>query len=351
MSFLSVIVPIYKVEEYLPECIESIINQTFSDMEIILVDDGGTDNCPNICDDYARKDKRIKVIHKENGGLVSARKAGIRAATGKYVAFVDGDDSIAEGMYETMYLNAVQSDADIVVEGFEFVYPDRAELWSDNVDDGEYDKEKLIKNIYPVMMCHDNTMVRNVAPAIWSKIYRRELLYSLLSEMNEGIRDGEDAAVTYPCLFAAEKVVFLTSEHHYRYRMNPESMSRSFDKLWYESASAYCVWMNDKFANVGFDLKESVRLENFMMLYRYVNREYAFCRENKEESFSKRMKKVMEDTVVGRSINNIDIRKLKLTFWGKLKYSALKYKIYALCKVICWLEYSCARMYAGSKVH
>lgn len=351
MPFLSIIVPIYKVEEYLPECIDSIITQTFSDLEIILVDDGGTDNCPDICDAYAKRDKRIKVIHKENGGLVSARKAGMKAATGEYAAFVDGDDSIAQGMYETMCKAALQTDADIVIEGFEFVYPDRVELWHDNVCDGEYDKGGLIQNIYPVMMCHDNSLDRNIAPALWNKIFRRELLGSILSGMNEGIRDGEDAAVTYPCLFAAEKVVFMTSEHYYRYRINTISMSRSFDKTWYESASAYCVWMNDKFGNADSYLKESVNLENFKMLYRYVNREYAFCKKNKEENFHKRMKKIIEETAVGKSIWKVDLKNLRLPFLDKLKYAALRHKMYTFCKVLCWLEYSYGRMHPKSDAH
>lgn len=350
MPFLSIIVPIYKVEKYLPECIDSIISQTFSDLEIILVDDGGNDNCPDICDAYAKRDKRIKVIHKENGGLVSARKAGIKAATGKYAAFVDGDDSIANGMYETMCKAARQTGADIVAEGFEFVYPDRVELWHDNVCDGEYNKDSLIQSIYPVMMCHDNRLIRNVAPAIWNKIFRRELLGSILLGMNEKIRDGEDAAVTYPCLLAAEKVVFMTSEHHYRYRINTASMSRSFDKIWYESASAYCVWMNDKFGNADAYLKESVNLENFMMLYRYVNREYAFCKKSKKENFHKRMKKIIEETAVGKSIWKVDLRNLKLSFWDKLKYATLRHKMYTFCKVLCWIEYSYVRMHTKRNV-
>lgn len=348
MPFLSIIVPIYKVEEYLPKCIDSIIGQTFSDIEAILVDDGGNDNCPDICDEYAKRDKRIKVIHKENGGLVSARKAGIKAAAGEYAAFVDGDDSIAQGMYAAMCQAAIQADADIVAEGFEFAYPDRVELWHDKVCDGEYDKKGLIQSIYPVMMCHDNSLVRNVAPALWNKIFRRELLWSVLSGMDEGIRDGEDAAVTYPCLLAAKKVVFMTSGHHYRYRINTASMSRSFDKAWYESASAYCVWMNDKFGNEDSYLKESADLENFMMLYRYLNREYAFCKKNREEKFNARMKKIMEETAVGKSIRKVDLRKLKLPLFEKMKYGLLKHKMYTLCKALCWLGYSYRRLYTKS---
>lgn len=94
---ISVVVPIYKIDRYLGVCIESVLNQTYTNLEIILVDDGSPDRCPEICDLYAKKDTRIKVIHKRNGGLVSARKAGILSATGKYIGYVDGDDWIGPG--------------------------------------------------------------------------------------------------------------------------------------------------------------------------------------------------------------------------------------------------------------
>ena len=91
----SVIVPIYKVEKYLPDCVNSILNQTYKDFELLLVDDGSPDNCPQMCDDFALKDSRIRVIHKKNGGLVSARNIGIKNAKGKYICYVDGDDTVA----------------------------------------------------------------------------------------------------------------------------------------------------------------------------------------------------------------------------------------------------------------
>lgn len=112
---ISVIVPIYNVEKYLKKCIDSIINQTLKDIEIILVDDGSTDNSPKILDDYAKKDKRVKVIHKENGGQGSARNEGLNIARGKYIGFVDSDDWIDLNMYEELYKDIVENNSDISV--------------------------------------------------------------------------------------------------------------------------------------------------------------------------------------------------------------------------------------------
>ncbi len=115
MPKVSVIVPVYKVEKYLRKCVDSILNQTFSDFELWLVDDGSPDNCPAICDEYAEKDNRIKVIHKANGGLSDARNAALDVMTGEYVTFVDSDDYIAPDMLETFYDAIVRNNADIAV--------------------------------------------------------------------------------------------------------------------------------------------------------------------------------------------------------------------------------------------
>lgn len=115
---LSIIVPIYKIEDYLPQCIESILAQNYFEFELILVDDGSPDGCPGICDDYTKRDSRIKVLHKANGGLVSARKAGLQIAQGEYIGYVDGDDWIESDFYERLMEKAEENNADIVASGF-----------------------------------------------------------------------------------------------------------------------------------------------------------------------------------------------------------------------------------------
>ena len=112
---ISVIVPVYNVAEYLQECVDSIINQTYKNLEIILVDDGSTDACPDICDEYAKRDSRIRVIHKKNGGLSDARNAGLDICTGEWIGFVDSDDYIAHDMYEKLYYGAIVNSSDVAV--------------------------------------------------------------------------------------------------------------------------------------------------------------------------------------------------------------------------------------------
>ena len=122
----SVIVPIYKVEKYLKKCIDSILEQSFKDFELILVDDGSPDNCPQICDEYAKNDSRIKVVHKKNGGLVSARNVGIQTAIGDYICYVDGDDWIHEDTLKNLYNEAIKDySPDMVVFGIVKLYSNK----------------------------------------------------------------------------------------------------------------------------------------------------------------------------------------------------------------------------------
>ena len=118
---ISIIVPIYKVEKYLKKCIQSIMNQTYLNFELILVDDGSPDDCPMICDNYAKLDNRIVVLHKQNGGLSDARNAGLDVARGEYIGFVDSDDFIANNMYEKLLSGLLAEDADMAVCNFSYV--------------------------------------------------------------------------------------------------------------------------------------------------------------------------------------------------------------------------------------
>ena len=110
---ISVVIPVYKVEAYLERCVTSVLNQSMNDLEVILVDDGSPDHCPVICDEYANQDERVKVIHKENGGLSSARNAGLKKACGEYISLIDSDDFVAPNFYEVLLGNAIKNDADI----------------------------------------------------------------------------------------------------------------------------------------------------------------------------------------------------------------------------------------------
>ena len=135
---VSVVVPIFNIEAFLSECVESLIRQTYKNIEIILVNDGSTDNCGKICDEYSRIDARIQVIHKNNGGLISARKAGLEFSKGEYVAYVDGDDWVEPEMYGTLLRHAKESNADVVAAGHKENLSGRIEILKNQARPGIY---------------------------------------------------------------------------------------------------------------------------------------------------------------------------------------------------------------------
>lgn len=216
---ISVIVPIYQIEEYLPRCIETIRNQTYRDLEIILVDDGSTDKSGKICDEFAEHDKRIKVIHKENGGLVSARIAGIKAASGSYVTYVDGDDWIDENYYERLVEKAKQYRADIVMSGFTKNIGD-IELPNQNeIPIGYYSRPDIEKSIFPLMFYDADAGIPGIFTYVWNKLFRRELLYPNQIAVEKSISIGEDAACVYPTILDANSIYIDRNEgYHYRQR-------------------------------------------------------------------------------------------------------------------------------------
>lgn len=218
---ISVIIPVYNVENYLRECLDSVINQTYKNLEIILVDDGSTDISPVICDEYTGMDNRIKVIHQQNRGLVGARKSGISVSTGDIVTFVDSDDWIDLNMYEVMVEKAVESAADIVTSGLIREYGRHFISDKEVIKPGVYSGDELEKVIKSNLIDEENFFRSNVSIHIYNKLFKRELLLKNELLIPDDISVGEDAACVYPCLLDANKVAIIDGcFYHYRIRNN-----------------------------------------------------------------------------------------------------------------------------------
>lgn len=220
---VSVIVPIYNVEMYLERCINSIINQTYQNLEIILVDDGSTDKSLEICNKSQQKDSRIKVIHKENGGVVSARKAGVQNAKGVYVAYLDSDDWIESDMYEQLVCQIVQNDADIITSGLYRDYQGISIKEFDNLPEGVYDLERIERDILPVFMYTGIFYKAGINIHFCNKLFRRKIALDNQLKIDNTVRIGDDAAFIYPCIMDAEKII-ITHKCFYHYSIRLDSM-------------------------------------------------------------------------------------------------------------------------------
>jgi glycosyltransferase involved in cell wall biosynthesis len=227
----SVIVPIFKVEEYLGRCIDSILNQSFTNFELILVDDGSPDRCPEICEQYARIDDRVRVIHKTNGGLVSARNEGIRTAKGDYICYVDGDDWIHVDLLNTIYDEAIEKhNPDIIIFGIVKLFKEHKEEILNDLSDGIYKKEDLERLVYPYMMYDSRKPFCKglIFPAACNKIYKRKLLLEHYCKDKE-IRMGEDNAFVYECIWYSDKIYICNKVFYYYNRLNQDAMSQIYD--------------------------------------------------------------------------------------------------------------------------
>lgn len=213
---ITVIVPVYNVQRYLDRCVTSIIKQKYSDLEIILVDDGSTDLSGEMCDEYAKKYSRIRVIHKANGGLSSARNAGIEQAKGEFISFIDSDDWIGEEYFS--YLSALiqENDADIAECDFKYIDDDN-KLYNSPHDNGEcivYTTEQAIRSLL---------LGNNIVTSAWGKLYKCRLFEKL--RYPEG-KIYEDIPVTYEAILQSKRIAFGCRAHYYYY-LRRDSISNS----------------------------------------------------------------------------------------------------------------------------
>lgn len=222
-ELVSVVIPVYNVEHYLPKCIESVIKQTYAQLEIILVDDGATDLSGKICEQYAKRDSRIQVIHKPNGGLSDARNCGLERATGKYITFIDSDDYVSKYFVERLYTNIVKTGADISIGNFLRV-KENTEI-QDNIEKScEF---KVYDRIQSFTALYDKEL-KDIFTTAWGKIYKRELFELIRYPVG---RNYEDTSIAHLVYNLITKVVYENVKiYYYLERENSITKSEQFIK-------------------------------------------------------------------------------------------------------------------------
>lgn len=301
---VSIIVPVYKVEKYLRKCIDSILNQTYENLEIILVNDGSPDNCGEICDEYAEKYSKIIVIHKQNGGLSSARNAGLDVATGDYIGFVDSDDWIEPNMYQRLMENAIKYNAEISVAGLT------------NIKECE-NKYEVIKSTYNgtiEIICFDKyEEMKNFFLGTWSawdKIYKKEVHEDIRFPEGE---INEDEAIALKLIDRCERIVH-TNEALYNYLSRPNSITTSEfseKKLdWYKNCKKNLQFINNNYPSIS-EYAQSRFCNSIMWSLR--------CISLSNNDFKVISKYLVKELILNKDVfinNNIISKKEKL--WIKL---------------------------------
>lgn len=217
---ISVIIPVHKVEQYIDRCVKSVVNQTYRNLEIILIDDGSPDNCPEICEEWARKDKRIKIIHKENEGVSVARNRGIDIATGDYVGFVDSDDWISEDMFEVLLENALKYDADI--SHCSFYKAASEEEYTVGLGTGN---KFVCDNNKGIEEC---LKLESFILSIWNKLYKKKVLEGVRFEIGRYI--SEDTLFNFMAFKNAKKTIYDGDPKYYYFTRSDSAINSSFSR-------------------------------------------------------------------------------------------------------------------------
>lgn len=318
-ELISVIIPVYNVEKYLPRCIDSIIGQSYQNLEIILVDDGSPDNCGRICDEYALKDNRIKVIHNKNGGVSSARNAGIDVSTGCFITFVDSDDYISENYIDILYSNLIESNSDISVINYTEIFGEK--INSKNISSG-------LRNVFSQHDFISLLLSKKVICSCWGKLYKRDLFEYIRFPL--GRVHAEDAWVLYKTCFKASRVVFDETVCYYYLIREGSAVQKKFDIEIYKSNTEINEEIMNCCEELYPDLSTLIKADRlsvcFKMLYRimcaYNRKEF---REQEKEMIS-RIKLYSTGLVKDKSVS----RNLKIKI---ISFSVNKYAYFFVQKL------------------
>ena len=287
-ELISVIVPIYKVEAYLERCIRSIVNQTYKNLEIILVDDGSPDSCPDICDVWKEKDDRIKVIHKKNGGLSDARNAGMQIMTGTYISYIDSDDWVANDMYEKMMYAIKKNDADICECQFEKtagIVKSNKEQKTDKVT--ILKKEEALKAV----------VEEKINPVVWNKIYKREIVDQLYFEKG---KYNEDEFWTYQVVEKAEKIVQIEDVGYYYFFREDSIINETYSISKIRRIRSK-ISENEILRKISRDLWNCKTPSSFLIACIIIKKDYVFLSDSDLKTLKLKVKAIYKDIPIDKN--------------------------------------------------
>ena len=326
---VSVVIPVYNVEDYLPRCVDSVLGQTLSDLEIILVDDGSPDGSPAICDVYAQKDGRIQVIHKQNGGLASARNAGMKVATGQYLFFLDSDDWLELDGLESLVKVAREHKVDFVRyrairsgwPGLEEHAPCRVEEVRE-LTEGLYDRERIQREVYPRLLVTPQLTMGAIVGA-WGSLYDLDFLRRNDLMFYEEVKFSEDLVFSARVTRAAQSFYFVDTPSVYHYFYNPNSISKSFRAGRWDSCKSLIESCERDFAKDDeYDFSSQLHALRWFCIMLALN-ERRYLKTAKEKAAY--CKQLLSDPIIRQTSLGFD--KLSVSWKQKLMMQLVKNKM------------------------
>lgn len=321
MPLISIIIPAYNIENYIASCLDSLLKQTYKNIEIIAVDDGSSDRTGKVLDIYAEKYKNIKVIHKENNGVSAARNSGISIASGDYIGFVDGDDTADEEMFEILIDNAIKYNADISHCGYKMVFPSRIDYYHNTEALIEQNNKSGLKDL----LAGDK-----IEPGLWNKIYKKELFKDI--RINENIRINEDLLFNYYLFKRSSKSIFYDKcLYNYTLRRNSATTSKiNINKILDPIKVKKEILEDLEKDSDLYDLAYERYIMSLVEICRNIQ-----IRSNKEyKNYINKAKKTLKNEYSNIIKNNYIQNKTKLIVFGNLYFSKLFYMIYDIHAIV-----------------
>lgn len=324
---VSIVVPVYNVENYIENCINSVLSQTFSDFEAIFVNDGSTDKSGEILEKF--KDDRIKIIHKEHNGPASAVNMGIKEVKGEYITFLDSDDWIKEDYISKLYNAINDTDSDIAV--CDYITSDGESLYknrhSGKIPGGVYEKEEIENMILPYVFNGRGEEINNILTGSrWAKIFRTELIKKNFSLYREDICHGEDKLITFSALFSATRINYIKNEFLYYYRISPNSITTTYNKDFFSQRIKYYNYIFDAIDTVGGKyLPKTKYYENVNVFVTSVDKITLMLGKHKAGDIINEIKKISYSE---------ELKKLKLKREYKLSLKQLIYILLLKCHFV-----------------
>jgi glycosyltransferase involved in cell wall biosynthesis len=333
---VSIIVPVYNVEEYLTRCVDSIRKQTLTEIEIILVDDGATDSSGKLCDELAMQDNRIQVLHKENGGLTSAWKAGVAIAKGDFLGFVDSDDWVDLDMFESLYQQASNYDADLTICGLIYEFEDgktNTRTESSKLKGKVYERADIEKEIYPTFLSDGSFFGRTIQPARVTKLYKRQIVLDNVKYCSDSVSIGEDLQLTFPVLCDAKRVCMIDDYYPYHYWINEKSMTGKHDVNYVgKIGETMNQLLNISVQKNVYDF--STQITNDFLSLTILGIKSEIMKNYKAGFFTviRNLKKIFNMPEVREALSTYDMPKLGLA--EKIYIQLIRYRLYRCCFLI-----------------
>ena len=307
---VGIVVPVFNVEKYIAQCLDSIINQTYQNIEIIIIDDGSTDNSGKICDDFAQNDHRIKVIHKDNGGIMSAWIEGVKIIKSDFVYFVDSDDWIENNTILVLVDKLIETKADIIIHNYLLVGTEQSIKVKHLSDCGFYNKEDVKKKILPTLLNNGTYLGRSLYLSRWGKLIKKELILNNIKYCKNEISYGDDLNIIFPVIIDCDNLAIIV-DYLYNYRFNTNSFINTYIKNMNKQIdSLFDVFVKIAKDKKAKDLTMSIHNNYYCMIIASVKNEIRIL--NSLKDFIKYIQKIT------LKLNNNSYTKVKLNIIDKI---------------------------------